>query len=472
MGQEINRIVFSEAHFRDYESRLRRETEQLDEWLASDRIEHGGHVFGFEAEAWLIDHNHFPAAHNEALLDRLANPLVRAELSRFNVELNGTPRTLGGGALRGSEDELQATWRECQRVAHAMGDALILIGILPTIRNADLSLANMSPLNRYRALNDQVLRRRHGRSVKVDIAGRERLTVTHTDVMLEAATTSFQAHLKVPVEDAVRHYNAALIGSGPILAACANSPFLFGRSLWEETRVPLFEQSVGVGGEGAGCARVTFGSGYLRNSVGEYFHENLERFPILLPVLFESTGRLDHLRLHNGTIWRWNRLLPGFDDAGHAHVRIEHRPLPAGPSIVDMIANAALYVGLTHFLAMLGEPPESELPFEDARSNFYAAARLGADARLRWLGGTVTDARSLLLGEMLPMARHGLKALDVDAAEVAHYLEVVRMRVQTGQTGAAWQRGFVDRHGRDPLRLTAAYLENQRSGAPVHEWEF
>ncbi|MCC6715462.1 MAG: glutamate--cysteine ligase, partial [Gammaproteobacteria bacterium] len=358
-----------------------------------------------------------------------------------------------------------------QRVAHEMGDALVLIGILPTIRNADLCLANMSPLNRYYALNDQLLRRRLGRPVKVDIAGRERLTVTHTDVMLEAATTSFQVHLKVPVEDAVRHYNASLIGSGPVLAASANSPFLFGRSLWEETRVPLFEQAVGVGGEDAASARVTFGSGYLRNSVAEYFHENLERYHILLPTLFERAGRLDHLRLHNGTIWRWNRLLPGFDDAGRAHVRIEHRPLPAGPSIVDMIANAALYVGFTHFLATLREPPEAALPFGEARSNFYAAARLGAGARLRWLGGAVADARSLLLEEALPMARHGLMALGVDAAEAARYLEVVRMRVQTGRNGAAWQRGFVDRHGHDPLRLTAAYLENQRSGAPVHEWE-
>ncbi|MCG3144805.1 MAG: Glutamate--cysteine ligase [Gammaproteobacteria bacterium] len=471
MGQEINRVEFSDAHFREFESRLRRETGEFDEWLASDRIEHGGHVFGLEAEAWLVDHNHFPAPHNEALLDRLANPLVVAELSRFNVELNSTPRALERAALCGSEEELRATWRECQRVAHEMGDALVLIGILPTIRNADLCLANMSPLNRYYALNDQLLRRRLGRPVKVDIAGRERLTVTHTDVMLEAATTSFQVHLKVPVEDAVRHYNASLIGSGPVLAASANSPFLFGRSLWEETRVPLFEQAVGVGGEDAASARVTFGSGYLRNSVAEYFHENLERYHILLPTLFERAGRLDHLRLHNGTIWRWNRLLPGFDDAGRAHVRIEHRPLPAGPSIVDMIANAALYVGFTHFLATLREPPEAALPFGEARSNFYAAARLGAGARLRWLGGAVADARSLLLEEALPMARHGLMALGVDAAEAARYLEVVRMRVQTGRNGAAWQRGFVDRHGHDPLRLTAAYLENQRSGAPVHEWE-
>jgi hypothetical protein len=470
LGQEINRVEFSDTHFRVFESCLRRETEQLDEWLASDRLDHGHYVFGLEAEAWLVDHNHFPAPHNEAFLARLAHPLVVAELSRFNVELNSTPRLLGDNVFRNSEHELLATWRECQRVAHEMGDALILIGILPTIRNADLCLGNMSPLNRYYALNDQVLRRRGGRPVKVDIAGRERLSVTHADVMLEAATTSFQVHLKVPVEEAVRHYNASLIVSGPILAACTNSPFLFERSLWEETRVPLFEQAVAVGDGGTASARVTFGSGYLRDSVAEYFHENLEQYNILLPINFESADRLDHLRLHNGTIWRWNRLLLGFDDAGLAHVRIEHRPLPAGPSIVDMIANAALYIGLTHFLATLREPPEETLTFEIARSNFYAAARFGSNARLQWLGDSIADARMLLLEELLPMARHGLKALGVDAAEGARYLDVVRMRVQTGQDGAAWQRGFVDRHGRDPLRLTAAYLENQRSGAPVHEW--
>jgi hypothetical protein len=354
-----------------------------------------------------------------------------------------------------------------------MGDALVLIGILPTIRNADLCLANISPLNRYHALNDQILRRRHGRPLRVHIDGRDSLTLTHDDVMLEAATTSFQVHFQIPVAEVSRHYNASLILAAPILAAAANSPFLFGRSLWEETRVPLFEQAVDIGGDASHTPlhRVTFGSGYLSDAVAEHFNENLTHFDVLLPILYDAATRLEHLRLHNGTIWRWNRLLIGFDDEARPNLRIEHRPLPAGPSLTDMIANAALYLGGAHFLAGLREAPEIDLPFAAARTNFYTAARYGLDAEVTWLDGHRTDARTLLLEEVVPMARHGLQALGVAPKDGERYLSVIRDRIRSGQNGAAWQRAFADRHGMDLPRLTAAYLENQRSGAPVHEWE-
>ena len=472
MGQEINQVEFTDAHFQEFSRRLRRETDELEGWLGEKRLDQDDHVFGFEIEAWLVDHNYYPAPHNEEYLARLAHPLVVPELSRFNVELNSTPRVIQANAFSRAAEELTDIWYHCQRVCHDMGDALVLIGILPTIRNADLCLGNMSPLNRYYALNEQVLRRRHGMPLRVHIEGREKLTVTHNDVMLEAATTSFQVHLQVPIEEAVRHYNASIIAAGPILAAATNSPFLFGRSLWEETRIPLFEQAVAVGGDTAHpwLRRVTFGSGYLRESVVEYFRENVQQYDALLPILFDDAGQLEHLRLHNGTIWRWNRMLLGFSGSGQPHVRIEHRPLPAGPSLIDMIANAALYVGVAHFLATLREPPESELPFAVARDNFYAAARFGAHARMTWLDGRSTDARTLLLEKLLPMAQLGLKTLAVDPADIARYLDVVRRRILGGQDGATWQHLFVDRHGADFLQLTASYLENQRSGAPVHEW--
>jgi hypothetical protein len=473
MGQEISSTSFSDSDFAEFRRRLSDETRQVRSLFRTEEASDARYVLGFELEAWLVDHNYFPVPHNEEYLRRLSNPLVVPELSRFNVELNATPRDAAGDAISRMHAELAGTWQHCQRVCHDMGDALILIGILPTIRNADLCLANISPLNRYYALNDQIFRRRQGRALRISIKGRDTLSLLHSDVMLEAATTSFQVHLQVPVAKVARHYNSSLIVAGPILASAVNSPFLFGQDLWDETRVPLFEQAVDIGGDTLDTPlhRVTFGSGYLSDGVAEYLDENLTHFEPLLPILFDDSTRLQHLRLHNGTIWRWNRLLIGYGDAGRPHVRIEHRPLPAGPSLIDMMANAALYVGATHFLAELRDPPERDLSFEATRANFYAAAKSGLDVDVEWLGGHRINVRSLLLDELLPMAKLGLSALGVAADDSESYLSVIKARVSSRRNGAAWQREFVDRHGKDLSRLTAAYLENQRSGAPVHEWE-
>ncbi len=476
MGQEIDALCFDAAAFERFRCRLADETRLLGEWARSATMAEAPYVAGFELEAWLVDHNLFPAPINEAYLATLANRLVVPELSRFNVELNGTPQALGPGALLRLEQEFAVTWRHCVDVAHDFDASLVMIGILPTIRDGDLCMANMSPLNRYHALNEQVMRARHGRAITVEISGREHLLAQHRNVMLEAATTSFQVHLQVPASRAARYYNASLILSGPIVAACGNSPLLFGRDLWDETRVPLFEQAVALGGRrGKACDpahRVTFGSGYVRASLLECFAENESFFPCLLPIEFpDGAATLDHLRLHNGTIWRWNRPLVGFDERGTPHFRIEHRTLPSGPSVLDMMANAALYLGLAQHLANREVAPETLLPFDVARENFYDAARDGLSARITWIDGTVTHARSLLLDELLPAAREGLYGLGLEPDEIDRYLDVIEARVRSGQTGATWQRQHLHAHGHDLFELTSTYLEHQRSGMPVHEWD-
>jgi len=469
MGQEITHIHFPPEAWGAFATRLAQETDLLRQAFAAGHFASDAYVGGFELEAWLVDRNYFPAPDNEAYLAHLNHPLVVPELSKFNVELNGTPQALQGDALSRMEQELTQTWRHCLVKAHDLGNSLIMVGILPTVREADLCLANISPLNRYYALNAEVLKRRGGAPIRVSIEGADRLQLTHADVMLEAATTSFQVHLQVPLEEAVRYYNSSLIVSAPMVAASANSPYLFDHALWEETRIPLFEQAVDMG---TGPARVTFGTGYLQHSIAECFEENLAAYDVLLPVQFdEAPARFNHLRLHNGTIWRWNRPLIGFDEAGKPHVRIEHRVMPAGPSILDQIANAAFYFGLARFLAELGQAPEADLTFATARDNFYQAARLGLDAEITWLDGQRVKLHALILDELLPMARQGLRWLGIDEAESARYLDVIQARVKGRQTGAAWQRAYIERHGRDFFRLTAAYLENQRSGAPVHEWD-
>ncbi|MCX7674000.1 MAG: glutamate--cysteine ligase, partial [Thiobacillaceae bacterium] len=342
------------------------------------------------------------------------------------------------------------------------------------LREADLTLAAMSPMNRYVALNEQVIRQRAGQPLHIHIEGEEAIDLGRADVMLEAATTSFQLHLQVPERDSARYYNASLICCAPLLALAANSPLLFGRRLWLETRIPLFEQSVELGGYGGlsdtEARRVSFGSGYVQTSLLELFAENLAVFPVLLPIsLAEPDERFPHVRLHNGAIWRWVRPLIGFDRTGEPHVRIEQRVLPSGPTLIDMMANAAFYFGLVHALANLWPPPEARLAFTTARRNFYLAARLGLEAELVWLDGVSRPARRLL-GELLPLAREGLLRLGAHEQEAERYFGLLEARLSCGQTGAAWLLRRWAQCGHDACALMADYLENQRSGAPVHEW--
>lgn len=475
MGQEITRTRFSEADFRQFSARLADETAALRTFAMAGGFTDARYFAGFELEAWLLDHAGRPNPVNETYLRALNDPMVVAELSRFNVELNAPPVQIGAGALTALEESLLGTWDKCQQVAHGMDTVLAMIGILPTVREEDLCLANMSAMKRFYALNAQVLQQRGGTPIHVDIEGTDQLHLSRPDVMLEAATTSFQLHLQVPFERAGRYYNASLISCGPLLAAAVNSPLLFGRRLWQETRVPLFEQAVEVGGY-TGLAeptlrRVTFGRDYVADSPLELFEENLEHYPVLLPMSQEEApDRYPHLRLHNGAIWRWVRPLVGFDAAGQGHVRLEQRVLPSGPTVLDMVANAALYFGLVHALARAPRAAEAELPFAAARANFYAAARYGLEAELTWLDGRRHLARDLILEAGLPLAHQGLADFGLAEAEIEHCLGVVEARVRSGQTGATWQLRCLAQVDGDTHRMMENYLENQRAAAPVHEW--
>jgi hypothetical protein len=475
MGQEIEETRFTAEDFAAYAERLQQETELLGRWFREGQFSRRARMGGFELEAWLVDNRSRPAPVNEEFLRRLDNPMVVPELARFNVELNDHPQHLWGTAFSRFEASLGATWRQCNTTAAGLNAHLIMIGILPTVRESELSQANMSGLKRYRALNEQVLRLREGKPLELDIHGREHLKTTHRSVMLEAATTSFQLHLKVNPALAARAYNAAIILSAPMVAATANSPYLFGHDLWDETRVPLFEQSVAVGGLAGArqgpLRRVSFGSGFVRESLYECFVENQQHYPVMLPMKYpDGVEQMSHLRLHNGTIWRWNRPLIGFDYDGLPHLRIEHRVVPGGPSIVDVIANAALFFGLIQALIMRESPPEQQLDFATARDNFYAAAHHGLGASLTWLNGVRGSAQTLLTDVLVPMAREGLERLEIDRADIDRYLGIIAARVRGGQTGTAWQRAWVARHGNDMAAMTTAYGRHQESGLPVHEW--
>ncbi len=473
MGREIPESHFSGHHFQRFEQRLRAEQTILREWFREGRWSEHGPVAGAELEAWLVDGQGEPLPVNEPYLRQLDDPQVVAELARFNVELNVAPQPLHAGALSRLQEELERRWQRCERVARELDARTVMIGILPTLRNEHLVAENMSALQRYRALNEQVLRLRKGTPLRLEITGSEHLDSRHHDVMLEAATTSWQVHLQVRSKEAAALFNASMVASAATVAVAANSPFLFGKVLWEESRIPLFEQAVEVGGyagaAGGPVRRVTFGSGYVRHSLEELFRENLEHYPILLPVTLEEPPRLlPHLRLHNGTIWRWNRPLIGFDSDGTPHLRIEHRVMAAGPTIPDMIANSAFYYGLAIALARNTEPG---LPFATARDNFYAAARHGLQAVVQWMDGKRHRLNRLIPDNLLPLAESGLRQTGLFTDDIRRYLGIIERRVRKGQNGAAWQRTFVARNGRDMAALTLAYLRHQQSGIPVHEWD-
>jgi hypothetical protein len=470
MGEEIGTSSFAAGDFARFAERLQVETAAAGDMFAAGAFSADGYSIGFEIEAWLLDHAFFPNPINEAFLAAMGDPLVVPELSRFNVELNCAPAPISGDVFSRVAAELTALWARCEKVAHGLDANIVMIGTLPVIRDDDLSLANISPLKRYRALNHEVLRQRHGRAVRIAVDGRETIDTEHCDVMLEAATTSFQVHLKTPAALAHQYWNASAMASGPLLAAAANAPFLFGRDLWDETRIPVFEQAIDLPGRD-GLERVGFGRRYLDRSLFELFAENAAEFPVLLPLAFdEPASQLRHLRLHNGTIWRWNRPLIGVEDDGRAHLRIEHRTLPAGPTIADMIANAALYVGLAHDLVARGEAATPSLPFATARANFYAAARQGLAAMLTWPGIGPAPAQTLLLDHLIPAARRGLAGLGV-ARDGDAFIDLVEQRVRAGRNGAAWQRASRAANGGDFRRMMAAYCERQRSGLPLFQWD-
>lgn len=480
MGQDIRDTHFSPADFTRFESALGRETNRLRGCFNDNRFIQGHPVAGYELETWLVDEDFNPYPCNHRFLERLDKtlaPWIVPELARFNIELNARPRDLRGDVLTRILDELDDTWRRAARTACELEARLVMIGILPTVQRSHLTLDSMSDRDRYRALNEQVFLMRGGEPVHLHIEGEETLDLHHDDVMLESAATSLQVHIQVDQHQAAAYYNAAQVLAAPIVAAAGNSPFFDGRDLWAETRIPLFEQSVNTRNRHEDQyrtpARVTFGHQYVNQSLLELFNDNLERFPVLLPFCSgEDEAALHHVRLHNGTIWRWNRPLIGVNADGSMHLRIEHRVISAGPTTLDCVANAALFWGLVHALAQDGGEWRDAVTFADARDNFYRCARHGLGAEVRWLKGHSGPVRTLLLDSLLPAARRGLLGLDVDEADVDRFIGIIERRVERGRTGAQWQRDHARCHGRDMRALLRDYWAQQESGRAVADWDW
>ncbi|MEE9354676.1 MAG: glutamate--cysteine ligase [Methylococcaceae bacterium] len=474
MGQEISAVRFEQKDFDFFYKQLNIETEHLKYLIEKQALSEQSPIAGFEVEAWLLDRGMRPTPSNQLFLEQLDSSLASAELAKFNIELNNIPIPLTNEVLRLLHEDLAQTWQAANQTANQQNIHLALIGTMPTLEQDQLSLKNMSEMNRYRALNEQILNSR-GKPIHIDISGKEHLKFDHFDVMLEAATTSFQIHTQVPFPLAHHYYNASIIASAPLVAIAANGPYLFGKDLWDETRIPLFEQAIETGGY-AGAAhgplkRVSFGSGYARESIFECFAENVEHFPILLPIKFESDpAEFEYLRLHNGTIWRWNRPLVGFDDDKTPHFRIENRTPAAGPSIVDQIANAAFYYGLANQLTNEIIKNGIPFPFSQAKDNFYQAARHGLNGHIIWQNGEKHRLQSFLTDHLIPKASQGLRALQIQPEQIDNYLGIIKHRVRNKQTGAQWQREFIKKHPNQFRLMMKHYVQHQSSGKPVSEW--
>jgi gamma-glutamyl:cysteine ligase YbdK (ATP-grasp superfamily) len=469
MGQEVSHSHFSSEESASFEKHLLGETRLLKQKMQVGEFSSHEAMGGFEVEAWLVDKSLRPAPVNDEFFKLFNNPLATPELARFNIELNNTPLALKGSALADFEKELRAVFEDADKAAEKLGAHILLTGILPTAVADDFCLENMSAMKRYKALNKIVVDARNNEPLELNIQGESHFQLTKHSVMIEAATTSFQIHLQTPWQQAHLYYNAAIIASAPIMAIAGNSPLLFGKKLWHETRIPLFEQAVDTG---SGKPRVSFGSGYAEQSISECFEENVRDFPVLLPMNFDSNAEdFKHLSLHNGVIWRWNRPLIGFDTDGTPHVRIEHRILPAGPTITDMMANAAFFYGLTQSL-MEQITIQGKMPFKTAKNNFYQAAQFGLKANIEWDNKSYAaeSLQQLIVEKLIPLAELGLQKLGIEQDSIEHYLNIIKKRASNGQTGAVWQLDHLEYVDGDLHKLTADYMHQQHLGNPVHSW--
>jgi gamma-glutamyl:cysteine ligase YbdK (ATP-grasp superfamily) len=489
MGEEVTPHVFTSADRTRYRHKVRRCLDAFAQLLRESRFDFDRPLSGLEIELNLVDEAAEPAMRNAEALAAIADPDFQTELGQFNIEINVAPRRLAGSGLADYESQVRASLNAAEGKARTVGAHMVMVGILPTLRREHLRRESLSSNPRYALLNEQILAAR-GEDIAIAIEGAERLTATADTVIPEAACTSTQLHLQVSPAEFPAYWNAAQALAAAQLALGANSPFLLGKQLWAETRVPLFEQATDTRSEELKAQgvrpRVWFGERWV-TSVFDLFEENVRYFPALLPIVDDEdpaqalargdTPNLAELRLHNGTIYRWNR--PVYDVVhGRAHLRVENRVLPAGPTVVDTLANAAFYFGAVRVLAAEQRPVWSQMSFSAAEENFHRAARDGIEAQLFWPGLGYVPATELVLRRLLPVAHEGLDAWGVAAEMRDRLLRVIEERCLRGRNGATWQvetlHAVEEGNGAsrdEALRvLLREYIRQMHDNVPVHLW--
>ncbi len=490
MGEDVERREFSREDRTRYRHRIRRSLDVFAQMLREARFDAERPCTGMEIELNLVDEHADPAMRNAEVLAAIADPDFQTELGQFNVEINVPPRRLTGTSTADLEASLRASLNNAEEHARSVGAHMAMIGILPTLRREHLTAGALSANPRYALLNEQIFAAR-GEDLEIRIDGVDRLAVTTDTIAPEAACTSTQFHLQVSPADFAAYWNAAQAVAGVQVALGANAPLLFGRELWRETRIPLFEQATDTRSEEIKAQgvrpRVWFGERWI-TSVFDLFEENVRYFPALLPISdaddpAETLARgdipdLPELRLHNGTVYRWNRPIYAVV-RGRPHLRVENRVLPAGPTVVDTLANGAFYFGLVRILAEAERPVWSQMSFSAAEENFHACARHGIAATVYWPQLGYLPVTELVLRRLLPLAYTGLDRWGLAAAERDRLLRIIEQRCLAGRNGASWQvdtlhalegEGNLDRP--EALRaMLRRYLPQMHANVPVHAWE-
>lgn len=460
----------------------------LEAMIADGMIESGIQRIGAEQELALIDLKTWqPAMTNMDILETLNHPNYTTEMARFNLEINLDPLVFEKACFSNLESELQSLITLGAKAAEKANTGFLLTGILPTISKDNLYFEHMTPNVRYEALNE-TMKRLKGDDFEVNISGIDELIAQHPNILFEACNTSFQVHLQLEADEFVDQYNWSQLISGPVLAMCSNSPILLGKRLWQETRIALFQQSVDIRNaknlRRVKQPRVTFGKNWLQNSVVDLFKDNVSRYNLLFAADIEENSLdvlknggvpgLNALRLHNGTVYKWNRPCYGVG-GGKPHLRIENRYIPSGPTVTDEIANSALWLGL-----MKGMPEEyKDLPnmmnFEEVKYNFYTAAQKGIDSHFNWFGKTMT-ASKLMKNVLLPLTIKGLEDMNIDGKDINKYIGIVEGRIAANQNGSKWiTHNFGELlKGSTPteaaVNMTELLFSKQSSGKAVHEW--
>ncbi len=491
MGQEVSSAAFSREERLSYREKVHQDLDVFERMLAERSWDFTRPQMGLEIELNLVDENFRPAMVNDRVLESISGSDFQTEVAKFNIEMNVPPRPMAGDQAHRLERYLRQSLQMAGDAARRHGAQVTAVGIVPTLEPELFDSDWLSLGVRYLALNDAILRER-GEGLELDIEGPtgERVSSYFETIGPLAGCTSVQLHQQVTTQDFPTYWNAASAISAVQLAVGANSPYLFGRRLWAETRVPLFSQmvdtrSVELKAQGV-RPRAYFGDNWI-TSIFDLFEENVRCFPALLPEMTDEdpvavlkeggAPALGELKLHNGTVYRWNR--PIYDNAqGTPHLRVENRVLPAGPTVVDMVANACFYYGLLEKMTSSGRPIWTKMPFSDARDNFDEAAMHGIEAVLSWPTLGKVAVTELVAEHLLPLADEGLSMLGLRREVRAYYLDVIEQRCRRQTNGASWQVAATERFEASGMSrpdalaaMFAGYVDNMDQNIPVHDWE-
>jgi len=489
MGEQNVNESTSDLELGVFMKHLLKDVHALELLIEKGLLETENRHIGAEQELFLVDSNSQPAPCSGEILEQLDGPEFTTELAKFNMEFNLDPQPYGTDCLSRLDSQLNDLLNDVRNAASEIGCQVVLTGILPTLKKSDLELENMTPYPRYYALNDAMTRLR-GRAYEFEIRGIDELIVQHDSVMLEACNTSFQLHFQVAPEEFARLYNIAQLVTPPLLVGASNSPLLFGKRLWRETRIAVFQQAVDTRRTSTHLreskGRVSFGTRWVDDSILEIFKEDIARYRLILGTDIDEdpfqciedgiAPALKALCLHNSTIYRWNRPCYGVTN-GKPHLRIENRVLPSGPTPVDSIANAAFFFGLLSGFSAEYPNPSELIDFGDVQNDFLAAAQLGLRAQFTWLGGRTVPAQELICQELIPLAREGLLSSGIYKDDIDRYLDIFEERVKSHRTGAEWILSSLSSMKEQGSRserlsaLTSAITRRQSTGQPVHLWE-